>query len=255
VSPYFPDLKELERSLSDLAGCLKSDKLVVLGGEPTLNRDLPTLLDIARASGISGTLSMITNGLLLKSLPDSVWKVLDQIEISIYPSTSRKIHEQLNYIYGKSQDFSTNVRLMPIKDFNSILLGRCHGSLELATAVFQDCYYKRFCRTVHKGKFFICAPCINAGRNSSIESSIHDDGIEISSDPNLVDKLKCYLDRAEPLKACFSCAGTSGSSFSHQLMRGRTEKGNPTIDLRSYFHDGTEAVRILDAIDSKLLRD
>lgn len=118
---------------------------------------------------------MITNGLLLKNLPDSVWKNLDQIAISIYPSTSKKIYVQLDEIYGKSQEFSTNVRLMPIKEFKSILLGRRHDYLEVATAVFQDCYYKRFCRTVHKGKFFICAPCINAGHNSSFENSIRGD--------------------------------------------------------------------------------
>jgi len=236
VADSFPNLAALRHSLEILSKSLSSDKIIILGGEPTLNSDLDELISIAKLSNISGTVSMLTNGLRLERLSDFAWAELNQVEISIYPSTKENIRKQLPKLFEKSTSNNTNIRLIPMNSFRTIVLPFAHTSSPMASAVFESCYYRRFCRTVYAGKFYCCAPCINIDPITYPSSPYDGDGVSIEANKNLFDDIREYLDRKTPLKACYKCAGTNGMSFPHQLARGnREQEPNTEVDLRDLF--------------------
>ncbi|MGE5531373.1 MAG: radical SAM protein, partial [Bacteroidota bacterium] len=89
LSPYtprgFPSCDSLAADLERLAIVLHTEEFRLLGGEPLLNPELPTLAQIVRDSGITDTLVVTTNGLLLHRMDERLWPIIDRLDVTIYP--------------------------------------------------------------------------------------------------------------------------------------------------------------------------
>src|SRR5689334_13886640 len=75
----FADVGQYERDLERLSRVLCAEEFRLIGGEPLLHPDVLRLLEIARASGIAASITLVTNGLLLRSAPPALWELIDTL--------------------------------------------------------------------------------------------------------------------------------------------------------------------------------
>ena len=90
AEPKFCDLGELEKNLSYLTKMQQSfGVLQLMGGEPLLYPDIVEVFRISRKCLDKTRIDLKTNGLLLKSMPDSFWEACRQydivISVTVYP--------------------------------------------------------------------------------------------------------------------------------------------------------------------------
>ena len=76
---------QIRRDLSALARCVHASEVRVLGGEPLLHPELVPVLQVIRAAGVSDTIRVITNGLLLPRMPAGFWSLINEVSVSMYP--------------------------------------------------------------------------------------------------------------------------------------------------------------------------
>ena len=86
--PIFINLQELERNMEKLKakGAQKLFKeLHLLGGEPLLHPDIADVIRIVRTCFTADhtLIKLVTNGLLLKNMPESFWEACKKHDIEI----------------------------------------------------------------------------------------------------------------------------------------------------------------------------
>lgn len=222
LSPFqsvkFPDLSIIERSLAQLSQVLHARNVCVLGGEPLLNPELDILIELVRDADISGSISVLTNGLLLRNASVHFWSLIDEVEISIYPSTKRLLSRFLPELFDLAYQNSTWIRLLNTKEFQHIAVSSRIKPRELVQEIFHRCYFKDFTHTLHAGYFFRCAPSININLIDVNGVDPYKDGLFIHGGTEFEEELVEFLDRSAPLEACNFCVGSSGSAFDHTQL-------------------------------------
>ena len=203
--PWQTDRKQLKADLSIIATMLHAEKWGALGGEPTLHKDLPALLQIARNSGVSDKTEVWTNGAFLTRMTDEFWDSFDILVLSIYPGK----HTEASLEWIRTRCERARVELV-LKDevhrpnFRNILEPEPTNAAA-TKAKFQQCFFRKFSRNASWGFFFTCCcgphwPMLLQGKPYGT------DGIPI--DEHLTEaSLTAYLERTEPLGACTICAG------------------------------------------------
>ncbi len=77
MSPYVDEatlsVDAIERMCRSMAEHLEVDVFKIMGGEPLLHPDIAGALRAVRRSGISGTVRLFTNGLLLHRMDEAFW--------------------------------------------------------------------------------------------------------------------------------------------------------------------------------------
>lgn len=204
VGPKHADPRQVEDDLNRLSKIMHADIWGALGGEPTLNPKLVEILQIARNSGISDTIEVWTNGLNLRRMSEDFWRSFDVLVLSIYPG--KLSEEELTWIANKCADtgrvLSTrDERLQP--NFRT-LLEPVPTDLDTTRKKFAGCFFRHFSRVANWGFFYTCccAPHMSTLVQGKTENK---DGVKIFDLTE--DGLKKYLERTEPLSACFTCAG------------------------------------------------
>jgi organic radical activating enzyme len=185
--------EELEYDLAAIWPFMNFHRLQMVGGEPTLNKQLPELMRVARASGVGREIMVITNGSLLKRMPDEFWKELDTLQLSIYPRLDPDIPE---FAKEKCNEFHKPFYSTTFTDFYQQI-----RSVTNDGSHFHSCHWRNDCWTLHRGHFYFCPqslffPKALLGHEST-------DGLPVSG---LTDaKLDEFLTRKEPLEACKVC--------------------------------------------------
>jgi len=149
--PAFASPEVFDNEITRLAElCDNVEVLNLVGGEPLLH---PKALDFARsARGAfpSARISLITNGLLLKKMPDDFWRDLVslrvQLMVSLYPvSPARETIEGMAVQHGADVEFITiGFRKLPI---------RAEGCCDPVRA-FRGC---GMCPLLREGRIYPCA--------------------------------------------------------------------------------------------------
>jgi len=216
--PYFPDLSTLRRSMIDLKNILKVKRITVLGGEPLLNQKIDELCRSIRDVNLAEELCVTTNGLLLHETSDDFWSLVDEVQISIYPSTKKAINSKLEIILDKAYHHRTALHLMSVPVFNHIGLSSPVTPKSLVNEIYNRCYYKFYTHTLYEGNLYKCAPCVNSAIPKTFRSQNSEDGIQIHGGPSMYQELLNYLSDPMPLSACHYCLGSSGSEVAHEQM-------------------------------------
>lgn len=173
----------------------------MVGGEPTLHKQLPELMRVARASGIANEVMVITNGQLLPRMADDFWHELDSLQLSIYPRLSPDIPA---FAKAKCAEFN--------KAFYSTVYDQFHQQIRATPndgAHFRTCHWKSDCYSVHAGGFYLCPQSIFFPKNFMGLS----DGVDgLPLDAITEDKFNAFLSRNEPLNACRVCCANEMKS-------------------------------------------
>lgn len=224
----FPELSRLERSLAALESVLRADRATVLGGEPLLNPDIDRLLVMLKTSKVFNRVFVTTNGLLLHRMSPDFWRLVDVVEISVYPATKARLQHTLSRISDAAFEAKVELHLLASPTFKHLVLSSPIASSALVKELYEACYFKDFCHTLRAERFYKCAPCINIGARLSSDDLVRvaDDGIPIDDAPDMLDRLVAYLDSDRPLTACAFCLGSSGSTFPHRQLAPSDVDGN-----------------------------
>jgi len=223
LEPEYPDLHELEECLSLLSKVLSPGRLTVLGGEPLLNKDICSVLNIVRNCAMQAEIYLTTNGLLLDQTDDAFWELVDCIELSVYPATRSILEKKLPSIRNMARAFNVRLDLLETDTFRHINLTHPIENAPLIEKIYKACNFKMHCHTLYNGRFYLCAPAPNVARaiegRTGERIQFHSDGIEIVGNSRLNEQLVAYLSSESPLDACSYCLGSSGVEFQHGMMK------------------------------------
>lgn len=223
LEPEYPDLHELEECLSLLSKVLSPGRITVLGGEPLLNKDIASVLDIVRNCGMQAEVYLTTNGLLLDQTDDAFWELVDCVEMSVYPATRPILEKKLPSIRKKARAFNVRLELIEVDTFRHINLTYPIKNKELIEKIYRACNYKMHCHTLYEGRFYLCAPAPNVARaiegRTGEQVQLLSNGIEVMGNSRLHEQLLAYLTSESPLDACAYCLGSSGVDFQHGMMK------------------------------------
>lgn len=152
---------ELQSDLIQLKKVLdkKIKSINLLGGEPLLNEDVVTIMELSRNIFPDTQILILTNGILLKNIDESFWNAAHKnnikIEITKYPikfdydlvkkeGESRGVNV---HFFGRSGFVQKTLFTLPID-----LDGR-----QDEEESFRKCYMARSCVTLRKGRLYPCS--------------------------------------------------------------------------------------------------
>lgn len=92
AKPNFPDLREFDQDFKRLSELFSNIFIIrLMGGEPLLNRELGSYIEIVRRYFPTAELRIVTNGLLIPQQPHGLWQTMRRyhvsMDISPYPPT------------------------------------------------------------------------------------------------------------------------------------------------------------------------
>jgi hypothetical protein len=184
----------LAADLSNLSKVVRFHRIQMVGGEPTLHKKLPEMMRVSRASGIANEVMVITNGSLLKRMPDEFWQELDTLQLSIYPNLDTDIPE---FARTKCAEFG--------KPFYSTTYTQFHKQFRSEPndgSHFKTCHWRKDCWSVHCGRFYLCPQSIFFPKNfMGLEEGV--DGLPLEGITE--ESFSAFINRTEPLNACRIC--------------------------------------------------
>jgi hypothetical protein len=219
------EARDLERDLARAAEALSPHVLKLTGGEPLLHDDLAACVAVAKASGISTRVSMTTNGLLARQIPEAVWSALDRLTLSVYASVPLP-DKTIRHIEAKCEQHGVLLTIKPIDAFQRMTPSAPLGPQE-RTAVYASCWLRHRCHTLWHGRFFKCTrpPAL---ADTLGEARLASEGVSLEGG-GLADRLLAYLCSPTPLSCCETCLGGSGDWLRHaQRPRASRGRGQPS---------------------------
>lgn len=211
----FEEPRLLSDSLHRLWESYHAPLIKLLGGEPLLHPDLPSIIREVRQRTDS-RIRLVTNGTLLNRRWTSLVGV-HEIHISAYPDAELPSESELRQI---SCDLSAILTVQPFKAFRWHRSPTGHPP-DTTRRVFKTCqlYHRWDCHTLRGGRFSPCPPAATWGTSPWDEIDLLDPDVDVA------DALSRLLNRKEPLGTCGSCLGSAGQLLSHR--RGwRQERGS-----------------------------
>lgn len=201
-APTFGEpVAEIAETLENLFNAgVRVKSLAVLGGEPTIDgRLLESALTRIRAIGIADRIEVVTNGLTPRGLSKTALKHIDRLSISDY-GLGEKTHERyrtwialaaphVELIFRKSDDGWD-----PWEELREV-------SAAQAQAMFDDCWYRRHCATVERGRIFVCSRIAKLSRDN--------EGLAVTPTTTFSD-VHAYMNQPQALPACSTCTPMMG---------------------------------------------
>lgn len=176
----------------------------LMGGEPFLNPEIGRYIEIVRRYFPKTDLRILTNGLLIPEIEDSILADIAKndvvLDISCYPVTERirdKIEHRL-HAFGIQSNFSKLV-----VDFHKRL--NLQGNHDIQE-MYSHCPSK-ICTFVSNGKLALCpAPFMSKFLNKRFDTNINIEGdlLDLYKPGLTADDIKEYLKR--PMKSCGYCS-------------------------------------------------
>lgn len=200
--PVFRDLNELKNDLEMLHKYIKDIGVIrILGGEPTLNAELPKFIEVTRKIYPGSIITVVTNGMLLDRISDELINAMKEFKafffISYYPPLENKLNEIKKFLVSKQVPFSVSTKV-----------DRFNKTQSLENNNNPDFFYQCFqatCTCVHDGKLAPCyAPFTTKYFNEAFDMNLPvNEGIDLYSDELSLQELKLRL--LVPMERCSYC--------------------------------------------------
>lgn len=232
----FADPEELLESLTSLARWMKIEHLRILGGEPLLHPRLVDLMNCAIRSGISQRVRVLTNGLLLHQAPDAFWDRVDEVHVSVYPSTTRAVERHTDDLRRLAERSGTRLKFLYFDRFR-ISYRTPVDDDTLTQRVYRTCQVGNIwrCLTLEGARIYRCPQAAHVNTSSEYEHYRSRDGLDYL-EIDRIDSAETVLDwlrGTEPLSSCKVCAGSVGQLKPHQQIRRKeADPDLPDVDRK-----------------------
>lgn len=236
ASPHLPEkfasLDEFTRDIEQLATVLHAKELKFVGGEPLLHPQLLQFIQAARRIGVSTHITLITNGVLLHTLSDEVWKLVDFFWLSVYPGVKYKFEPA--ELEAKVKKYNCRLWKKSTPDFLLTLLNHRIDNPTTVHRIYERCYKRITCHTLYEGHYYKCAPAVFVPKRLALMDVAFEnraaDGVAIHANPALREELAAYLASDQPLQACSYCLGDSGPARPNRQLNRKTRLADLTED-------------------------
>lgn len=147
-------LENFQRDVRQLARCADILVLLLLGGEPLLVKNLDEYLKIARAYLPKSGLVVISNGLLVPSLPKKILDALREnkvvLSVTLYPPTEKLLPKITQTLQANGVFFNVGD---PVKNFSAMISMQGNHDPSKSRKV---CAGDDTCRALRNGKIYKC---------------------------------------------------------------------------------------------------
>lgn len=200
------DLRQLKKYIADI-GVIR-----ILGGEPLLNPQLGMFIKLARKLYPASIITVVTNGLLIDRLNDSLMEIMREtlafFHISFYPPLADKVQEIKKYLYEQKIPYT----ITP-------MITEFHKTQTLIPQQNEDFFYSCFqasCTCLYEGKAAPCyAPFTTRYFNEAFGCGIPvGEGIDLYDEKLTTPVLKANL--LIPMERCRYCV--SGNLRSWEVV-------------------------------------
>lgn len=235
VSPYLADgdralsSEEVSAACARIREVMRPSVLKIMGGEPLLHPDLPGVLRAVRESGVAPRIRLFTNGLLLRSLDDATFALLDELTVSSYASAPVK-PEIVAETEARARRFDVVLNVKEVVSFTTVLTDRPNDDAAMQEA-YDSCWLRHRCLVVRDGVFYKCTRAayhadfhakvaLEGAHDVDAEATQRAIGIPLS-DPDFAKRAAAYLSAREPIASCRHCLGSAGPLTPHVQLRRR----------------------------------
>lgn len=229
-------LETIVRDLKAMAEAVFTSEVRLSGGEPLLHPEIVNVTKAIRDLNFTRKITLITNGILLHKLNDSLLECIDQVWISRYPGIKYTWNER--DLRRRLKAFGVRLWIRDVSSFSTTFLNQRNDNGKIVRQIFRRCriVHDWKCNFIYEGRLFKCtvAPFI-ADRLRPLGIDLHNkehDSVSLLDNPNLRQNIESYLADRTPLTACEFCIGTVGKSMKHrQLGRNESELTWDTKDI------------------------
>jgi len=252
LSKKFPSIESFYSDITQLGEGLHAKEIRLCGGEPLLNPEINSFIEIAKRAGIADSISVTTNGLALHKMNDDFWENVDSLVITLYP----KVHLEENLIEGfkrNAKQSNTDLKLFSNPYFRTTIVTQPHPKDLITDLIFKTCdnVHLHHCHTIHEGKFYKCAvPPFLPEYLAKMRIADYDpvqDAFDIHKAKDIFNELKAFLLSSETMEACRYCLGYLGKSQAHCQLRPEVIS-DPALDkiTRKEYFDFNRLNKLLD---------
>ncbi len=209
LSPALPKdfigVEELKYYLQCLRPFLQAKVARLMGGEPLLHPKIDKVLEVIATSDIGKEVQVVTNGVLLERMTPFFWRLIDSVDLSIYPGITPKWPEE----------FSHKVHAHPCETFFETFSTIENKNQALVRRIWDTCKVKNVCYGLVDGHFFKCMRSAFIPRGVGLEPLV--DGIHV--DGITEQMLFWYIKSDGILDSCRYCTGSLGKRFPHEEIK------------------------------------
>lgn len=194
--PWSMTLEEIERDLTALKPILHPRNVNIVGGEPTLHKEIIEIMRLLKRIRIDDQTHLITNGSMLRYMTEDFWKEIEFLKVSIY---ARMEQSTMDLVAQKSQQYGFGVEASEFKEFFRQFKSVPDDGVES----FKKCPWKSDCFSVHRGYFYLCPQAtFFLSTLGGMKSTV--DGLSLEGITE--EALNDYMHREKPFVACRACA-------------------------------------------------
>ena len=207
----FIDEDDIYDNLKILSKRLHCEVIRLIGGEPTLNKNLAEIAKNIKKIKIADKIAIATNGIFIDRLDNEVLKNVDVFEISNYHYSEHLTNKIINWAKDAKEKYNIKTYIYMYKNFRESISYQKNNNRDLVKKIYNTCIVSHDwqCFNVFEGYFFKCPQAMAISRN--IRNNPMDiNGIKIEDSGNLEIELLKYINSDEPLKACSNCLGSVG---------------------------------------------
>lgn len=205
--PVFPDFDKFSRDIRKLKSFINDIGLIrILGGEPLLNPQIEDYIKLVSEVYPDATIRVVTNALLLKTMPDSFFETLNSchegsgIHISLYPVMKDHIDSVISFLDEKK----TLHVMSPLMETFRKQQKLTPGNDDEMAKKYIHCYQKG-CVNLYDGKLASCfLPFTTKYFNRYFDKHLPEDGaIDLYEEGLTIEKIMHRL--STPFERCRYC--------------------------------------------------
>lgn len=212
-APYWMTVETMVRDLEMLKPFVHFEQLCLVGGEPTLHKDLLRFAYAGKLTGIADQLCVVTNGSRVKEMAHEFWELIDVLRLSIYGRLDAEVI--IPFLKAKVELYDFELAAWEYPEFFKQLKAVPDDGVES----FRTCEWRSDCYTVHEGHFYLCPQsALFPPRFLGHEST---DGLPLEGLTE--EKLSAYINRTKPFEACRICCAGEKKAFPWKESKNRTD--------------------------------
>lgn len=206
---------EIEADVQKLAQVYHADEVRVLGGEPLLRRDLEDLFKALRRTGIADQYILVTNGILLYRAKPSLLQQVDEVRISLYPSSRDRV--DIPALRERSEKEGWRLEVAQFDRFRIPFSRKSSQNPALTQQIYETCQLAHVwhCHTVQDGRLYKCPQSIALAEQHNIPLDAI--SVDLAAKGNLLKEVEAFLADPAPIPACDFCAGSAGKLYDHDI--------------------------------------
>lgn len=181
----FANIEQYDHDMKQLSQLVANIKLLrLLGGEPLLHPDVSMFLASTRTWFPKTKIHLVTNGILLSSMPVEFWESCRRnsisIEVTLYPPL---INKESDFVQmAKSEKISLNV----VKASTFFVFINSKGDSELERGFRRCCKWQSYRPILRQGKVYYCfMPALVHYFNTAYGTNIPNTGLADLYDPKM----------------------------------------------------------------------